>query len=289
MHFLIDADSIIYKAGCANEERIWYVGNKEAGQVLAEFEYKSEATDFADGDETLDIWMEKYAGAVAHSLANVKIIMDKIVRHPRCSTFQVYISGDNNFRYDVDENYKGNRDPNAKPIHEHAIRNYLITHWGAEVVDYIEVDDEVSILAMENPALNVIVTIDKDLDNTAGWHYNYDKDKIYFVSDQEADHNFCLQLLTGDTTDNIKGCRGVGKVKASDILPYPLTYERMCAIVWQVYQEKGHDWDYFVRQGQLLWMLRYRNEEWLPPFEEEQDGEIEVRSGLEEEAEEVSV
>lgn len=269
MHFLIDSDSAIYKAGCANEQRIWYV--YEEGYCVADFLYKADAKEYVEEEgldpEAVEYIQDKTAGPLSHTIKNIDNIIKKIVDHPRCTSYQVYISGSENFRYDIDPNYKGQRDKINKPIHEEQIRQRLIKKWGAEVVDQgYETDDHVSILCYQNPDTSVIVTIDKDLDNTPGWHYNYDKEQMYFVSDEEADLHFYRQMLSGDPTDNIKGVKGIGKQRAADILPHALSTERLCKIVWDVYQDKGYDMDYFVQQGQLLWMLRKEDEYWMPPI-----------------------
>ena len=62
----------------------------------------------------------------------------------------------------------------------------------------------------------IIVSDDKDLQTIAGYHYN--KGEVIEVSEQQALKNFYTQVLTGDTADNYKGCRGVGPVKAERIL-----------------------------------------------------------------------
>lgn len=156
----------------------------------------------------------------------------------------------------------------TRPIHEKQLRAYLVRKYGAIPVDGQEADDEVSILCCESPHDTVIASIDKDLNNTAGWHYNYDKKEMYFITEEEADLNFYRQLLTGDSTDNIVGIKGYGKAAALRILPEALTPKEMCDIVWSHYKERGYDWDYFVLQGRLLWMRRERDEYWLPPIEE---------------------
>lgn len=265
MHFLIDADSLIYKAGCSNEKRMYHI--YDGANVIAEFQYKKEAKEFVDGDETLTIEFHKEAGPLSHSLSNIDNMLVRIVEHRRCSSYDVYIGGGKNFRYDIDPEYKGHRDESTRPIHEKQLRKHLESHWGAEVITGIEVDDHVSILCMQDQDNNVIVTIDKDLDNTPGWHYNYDKQKATFISDEEADLNFYRQLLSGDPTDNIKGVKGIGKQRAEDILPHALTPERMCSIVWKVYQEKDYTLEYMIQQGQLLWMLREEDVMWMPPVD----------------------
>ena len=269
MHFLIDADSAIYKAGCANETRTWYV--YEGDNVVADFMYKADAKEFAEeqgiSPDLLSFEQDKEAGPVGHSLKNVDNIINRIIKHERCTSYTVYISGSENFRYDICADYKGQRDKSNKPIHEQQIRNHLIKKWKAQVVDCgHETDDEVSIELWENPETHCIATIDKDLDNTPGWHFNFDKETYYYVPYDEASLHFYRQLLSGDNVDNIKGVKGIGKGRAEDLLPYPLTDERMCDIVWNVYKEKGYDYEYFLQQGRLLWMLRERGVMWEPPM-----------------------
>ncbi len=61
------------------------------------------------------------------------------------------------------------------------------------------------------------MSIDKDLDMIRGWHYNFIKDKKYFIDDQQAIKHFYTQILTGDRVDNIIGLRGIGPKKAEKI------------------------------------------------------------------------
>ena len=239
--------------------------------------YKADAVEFAKEteipEELLSYEQAKVAGPVGHSLKNADNIINRIVKHEQCTSYTVYISGDKNFRYDIDPAYKGQRDKINKPIHEKQIRNHLIKKWKAQVVDCgHETDDEVSIELWRNQDTHVIASIDKDLNNTPGWHFNYDKEEYYYIPYDEASLNFYRQMLSGDNVDNIKGVKGIGKQRAEDLLPYPLTDERMCDIVWNVYKEKGYDYKYFLQQGQLLWMLRDRDVMWSPPIDiEEQE------------------
>lgn len=70
----------------------------------------------------------------------------------------------------------------------------------------------------ERPSDTVIVTLDKDLDQVAGWHYNFVTKKRYWVTPEEGKYFFYQQVLTGDRIDNIPGLPKVGPVKAKKIL-----------------------------------------------------------------------
>ena len=85
----------------------------------------------------------------------------------------------------------------------------------------MEADDLVSIWAYEareEEVPYVIAGIDKDLKQIPGNHYNFNKQLHEFVDDDNANLNLMLQCLTGDTSDNIPGLKGIGPAKASKIL-----------------------------------------------------------------------
>jgi len=265
MHFLIDLDSAIFKAGCANETSCYMVYNHN-GIPVADFQYKKDADKFAE-EASFDAVVEKVkeAGPLHHSIANLRNIVDGILRHPRLTSYEIFIGGKGNFRYDIYPEYKSNRKAEDRPIHEDKLRQYLVKFYKAKLVNGQEADDEVSILSTGRTDV-VIASIDKDLNNTPGWHYNYDTKELYFVTDDDANLNFYRQLLMGDSTDGITGIKGVGKIAAESILPEALTPEEMCAIVWDEYASRGYTYEYFVLQGRLLWMRRERNEMWEPPM-----------------------
>lgn len=274
MHFLIDADSIIFKAGCANEERCYLV--YEGTNIVATFDYKQDAINYVgEHDDLLTIEHHKQAFPVVGAYSNAKRILTAIVEHPRCTSYEVFISGKGNFRYEIDPKYKSNRSPHSRPLQEKEIRRYLKDRWGAVEVDGVEVDDEISIRCMQDPLTSVIVSIDKDLDNTPGWHYNYDKQLTYYVDEGEANLNFYRQLLSGDPTDGIKGCSKIGKKRAEALLPLQMRPDLLLRKVWKVYKERGHTFEYMIQQGQLLWMMREPQAIWLPPLTEEQLDAIE--------------
>ena len=80
---------------------------------------------------------------------------------------------------------------------------------GAILVEGWEADDQVSIdsRAYFSP---VIATIDKDLDQIPGRHYDYLKKTFYTVDEEEAMWMFYRQILSGDNVDNIPGLPRVG-------------------------------------------------------------------------------
>ncbi len=178
-----------------------------------------------------------------------------------------------NFRYALAtyKEYKGNRTSREKPVHYKACREYLLTTWDAEIADGHEADDEVAIKHMaiytQNPMASCIASIDKDLNNIPGLHYNYRRKETYFVREDEAMVNFYTQLLTGDRADNIPGLKGVGPITAEKLLR-ELYHEKDIFSEVQYQYMLRHPEDYkkrLLEYGQLLWIKRTRDDVWEFP------------------------
>lgn len=264
MKLLIDADSLIYKAGCANETREYLVQDQETGIVLDSFQYKAEAVAYVQDDPGMEIVFTKRAGELGHSLGNMKRLIEEIRDGVRHTSFQLYIGGTGNFRYELYPEYKGTRDPMSRPIHEQELREYMIRR-GAEVVHGEEADDRVSYLCCADPECSTIVGIDKDLWGTPGWHYNPDKKVLEEISLEQANYHFWHQMLTGDPSDNIPCLKGVGPKTADKLLQdIPPWCSNLADVVFSKYQELDYDETYFNLMGQLLWLRRKPNQVWTP-------------------------
>ena len=151
-------------------------------------------------------------------LARVTQLVNEIVYQDlQCDDYKAYITGKGNYRNDiaVTEPYKGNRKDAKRPTHYEAIRKHL-QRLGAELVEGSEADDAVATEATKTGGW--IVSIDKDLDQVAGWHYNFVKREEYYVTEEEGLRNLFTQVLTGDRTDNIIGLKGIGPKKAEKLL-----------------------------------------------------------------------
>jgi hypothetical protein len=151
-------------------------------------------------------------------LARVSHLVNEIVYQDlKCDDYKAYITGKGNYRNDiaVTEPYKGNRKGAKRPVHYDAIRTHL-QRLGAELVEGSEADDAVATEATKTGGW--IVSIDKDLDQVAGWHYNFVKHEEYYVTEEEGLRNLFTQVLTGDRIDNIIGLKGIGPKKAEKLL-----------------------------------------------------------------------
>ena len=135
----------------------------------------------------------------------------------------VAVKGRDNFRNAIYPKYKANRkalEPDMKTALNYG-HGYMIGKYNAVVADGMEADDLVSIWAAEARAVErdyVVVGIDKDLLQIPGKHYNFNKRTHQVITTDMADLCLMLQCLTGDSTDNIPGLKGIGPAKAKKIL-----------------------------------------------------------------------
>jgi 5'-3' exonuclease len=127
------------------------------------------------------------------------------------------------------------------------------------MTDGIEADDMLAIRATELGDDSVMVTLDKDLDQVVGWHYNFVKKNKYFITKDEGLLNFYKQFLVGDRTDNIIGVKGIGDKKAHKLLEGQSEPEMWKTVVEHLGEERA------IENGHLLYMLRHHTDSFAPP------------------------
>lgn len=249
---IIDADSLLYRCGFA-----------------------------AEGEE------------VSHALHNLKNQINLIKEHTGASETLIFIKGKGNFRDSLSFTtvYKGTRATRI-PTHYPALREYIKNYHGAKEVDGMEADDAASIELWNNQERDsgvILAAMDKDLWNTPGWHFNYHPRKLNeeYITVQEANRNFIVQLITGDRSDNVIGLprfgartcdkygirstTGAGPAGAKRLVTGVSNAEAL-ERVWEAYKDFGDEaeWDiattrsYFLEQGRLLWMTRSLNSDGTP-------------------------
>lgn len=196
----------------------------------------------------------------------VDTVEDLVYIHLKADTYQAYLTGKKNYRYEIAKTvpYKGNRKDMKKPKHYEALREHMITRLGAVLVEGQEADDEVAIQMSVNVDKYLLVGVDKDLRQIPGWHHNPSKAKTEYITDFDGYKSFCTQLLTGDRIDNIPGLEGIGPKKAEKALKDCTTKEELLKAAYDKYLELEKSYEYFVEQGQLLWLRRKEGELWLP-------------------------
>lgn len=183
--------------------------------------------------------------------------------------WKLFLTGKDNFRNNIAITavYKGNRTA-PKPEHLPALRQHMMQEWGAVVVEGQEADDAIAIAATSFKEECVIASVDKDLDQIAGWHYNFVKKQGYHITAEEGMRSFYKQILTGDAADNIIGLQGIGPVKAEKILNELITEEELYAACVAAYEG---DEERVLENAKLLWLRRSEGQQWQPPTKENHD------------------
>ena len=222
---------------------------------------------FACENETVDVAKHR----LDHYITDILMCgVDNTFKDCFCDSWQLYLTGKNNFRYGVATTvpYKGNRVA-PKPQHLQALRQHMIEEWGASVTDGDEADDAIAIDGTTLGLSCVMVSLDKDFDQIPGWHYNFVKKIGYFVDERQGLYSFYKQILTGDTADNIQGLAGIGPVKAAkklavcedvtDLSEYEMAMYDVCVDAYE------GNVDRVLENALLLWLRRTPNEMWTPP------------------------
>jgi len=249
---LIDADFLAYMVGSLSQHKI--NPGRECEFVLL--------------DEATDTWVYiEPEGLVDWKVRNE---IDKLLQKFDTDKAEVYLTGKNNFREDiaVTKPYKGTRQ-SLRPYYFTHIRRYLVDHYGAKVVDGYEADDEVSIQQTKDDRPTIIVSNDKDLKNTPGYLYSSMKDELYFVTPRYAEYHFWMQMVVGDTVDNIPGIPRRGKKWFETVCKF--NDNQMDAVIGEIldqYMAKDGSGKLMIEQGNLLHMLRYgeKPNEWGPLY-----------------------
>jgi 5'-3' exonuclease len=147
-------------------------------------------------------------------------MMDYIILRTESYEYIGFLTGKGNFRNELalTKEYKGNRKNREKPKWLQEARDYLMEQWECYEVEGAEADDALGICQLEIKDDTIICSIDKDLLQIEGNHFNWNSDTIYKQSKLDAEKLYWKQVLMGDSTDNIVGIPRVGKVKADRIL-----------------------------------------------------------------------
>ena len=160
-----------------------------------------------------------------------------------------------NFRYSVMSTYKHNRKDKDKPTMLKELRDYVQRNYKVKNKPRLEADDVLGILATLSPEKYIVCSIDKDLNQIAGEHYNWDKDIRYEVTPEEGDFLFYKQILKGDSVDGYKGCPYIGEKKATKLLNETPRKDWWSAIV-DAYANKDLTEEDAIQQAQVARILR---------------------------------
>jgi hypothetical protein len=276
MYGLLDGDIVVFRCGFAAERTRWHLSHGDTTEV---FEYKREAMDRLDEvcpgklsrveGEDYRMWPEVELEPLSHALSNVKTLIAKICEACDITPFELKVafSPKQTFRHKLAKTrpYKGNRKDGRRPAHEDAIKKYMKENYDCTTAEDEEADDLLAIWQTQyGPHDSVIVSLDKDLDQVPGLKYNWVHDVHYDIDEAKAMYNFHMQLLTGDSTDNIVGLPGIGPGKAAKALHgLETAQDQLQEVVsqYQIHSGKKDWYEYMIEMARLVWIRRYPNED----------------------------
>lgn len=224
---LVDGDILLWQSSYVSEESI----------------------DWGDGITSTTLNLDAAKEGITSSIKS-------LIERTKTDRAIICLTNDKNFRYVVLPSYKHNRAETEKPKLYTDLKLFLTETQEVKTKEWLEADDVMGILGSSNPKKYIIATIDKDLKQIPGRHFNWKHDtKVRTVTKEEADKYFYTQILTGDTTDGYGGCPGIGPKKAYKIIeenwpnPWP-------AIV-EAYKAKGLTEEEALVQARVARILRY--------------------------------
>lgn len=221
----------------SNKHKLWFDGD-----VIA---YRAAAVSNEDDNHRLGLY---YAN---NTIQNTCDFLDS-------DNIELCFTSKTNFRNEVYPLYKANRIGVVRPKYLNEIKTALMRRYKYKIEEGFEADD---ILAREVYAdrNSILVTIDKDLLQVRGLHYNFLTGVKQYVDEHRASLLYWRQVLTGDSTDNIPGLRGVGSKTAAKLIPDD-TKEPVLIVVDEYIKRYSNDALEVLAMNMNLIGMQYTNE-----------------------------
>lgn len=183
------------------------------------------------------------------------------------------------------KSYQGQRASGRRPDNWAFLRELLEAGtFGTTILDYDrEADDRFGQFGWADPGHTVIATQDKDMRMVPGYHLVWDSRRTFYLppdtysavfnDKQYGEKWFWLQMLHGDTADNIPGLplaygKKCGEVTAGKLLDSCTTRTEAAATVMRAYRScYDEDWAvHLAEQACLLWMRHTADADWDDAF-----------------------
>jgi DNA polymerase-1 len=227
---LLDGDILIFESAVKGETHINWGG-----------EVTTTITDF---DACLDNFNKRVATCKERAEA------DHVILCLSCTSRHYW-------RHDLYPEYKGHRKGLRKPELLGALTDHVHDNWDTAWRPGLEADDLLGIMGTDPDAegTRIICTSDKDMLQIPGHHLNHTRldDGVFYVTEEEGNRWHLMQTLMGDSTDNYKGCPGIGPKRAEKMLDE--------APVWETVEEafiaKGLTYEDALLQARLARILQW--------------------------------
>lgn len=290
---LIDGDILLHRAARAIEKRHYELFLDKGslsfrGMNLTDIKKKLNEWKVTSETATLRKIVTTEKVELARHILNMMI--EKILKETKANEYMIYLSptDKSNFRYDVAtiQGYKANRTEES-PAHYDALREHILTSgFQVEVAIKQEADDCLGITATRLSTVKdmmvIMVSIDKDIDQIPGHHFNFVEGVMYettLIGELTLSNNhkklkggglkwFYAQMLLGDSGDNIPGLKGAGPVKVQGYLADLNTEDELLDKVYELFckqYEPSEAVTTLLELADLLWIRRrsdeYKSEE----------------------------
>ena len=301
-HVVIDADSTIY-ANCYSQQSTDYCvatylpnpsrtkrfPSKTAFNDWLKENPKWNKDDFST--ENVYNLQNTLNQSIGLATAGVQSSINKIIKETQATSYTVILEGEGNFRKHYPAkwvSYKGQRLERPMIFSQVVERVKEVYRKQGVLIEAvgIETDDLVCMAgwrAHHDPCGSELVIAYKDKDipaNTVGTMYNYQSYSLHENTLEEQRKRFAIQLLIGDTADNIpnlkltsdirekysirKNITGVGASTAEKLLTDVETCNMLPHIL-SIYQEvygKEEGWERMNETGFFLYLLNYPDDKW---------------------------
>ena len=175
--------------------------------------------------------------------------IEKLVDEAPVQDCIVALSDKENYRKELAPYYKANRSNTRKPMLLQWAREYMQSKYNTIIYRRLEADDVLGILGTANTD-TIIWSEDKDLLTVPAKHWI--NGQVEEISEANADYNFYHQTLTGDSTDNYKGCPKIGGVTANKLLDVDCSWDT----VVNTFAKQGLGEAVAIEQARLARILR---------------------------------
>ena len=242
---IIDGDIVLYKAAEAATEVLEVVEEDEISPYL---------------------YRVCYYGDKNKATLIVEEMVDKICKLTKSNDCILCLSDSQNFRKQLNPNYKLNRKKKMKPLLMEFLRN-RVKELGYKVVQRpnLEADDVIGILATGDEIIKgdkCIWSLDKDFKTIP---CKFAKGGIdgslerMTITPEAADWWFMYQTLKGDPVDGYSGCKGIGDKLATKLLGKigEKSLEEMWEIVQKTFKEKGYSEEEALLNARMARILRH--------------------------------
>lgn len=166
------------------------------------------------------------------------------------------------FRHEIYPDYKANRIGKRKPLGLRDAISWAKAEYQHHTMQGLEADDVMGLLLTGSTLPDpVLVSIDKDMRTVPGRLLV--EEEMVLTDKHQANVNWMVQTLTGDSTDNYPGVKGTGPKTAAKVLDGAKTLAEMWDRVVAAYKKNGQTFADALLNARLARILRHGDYDYI--------------------------